>query len=113
MTGAITFGLAALIAGWYYVRNWIVFGDPLGFSFVMVAHPVRQEGSYRVLLWLFKGLSRSFWLGWIGIEFDEWIYWAIYTLCLAGLAGLSPGWYSAGDASLPMSAGWWRCWAST
>jgi hypothetical protein len=40
-----------------------------------------------VFAWLFKGVFRSFWLGWIGIAFDPIIYWLIGAACALGLAG--------------------------
>jgi hypothetical protein len=84
----LVFGLAGLVSAWYYVRNLVVFGDPLGFSFVMSTNPLRQGPlSSDVLVWLFRGLSRSFWLGWIGIELDEGLYWVIHGLCLASGLG--------------------------
>jgi len=84
----ITFGVTALMAGWVYVRNLLVFGDPLAWSYILVTNPVREvELTIEVLAWLFQGLFHSFWLGWIGVTFDEWIYWGIGALCLLGLAG--------------------------
>jgi len=86
----LTLGLAGLLSGWNYVRNLVVFGDPLGFSFVLATNPLRQGPlTVDVLTWLFRGLSRSFWLGWIGIELDEWLYLAIHALFLAGLLGFA------------------------
>ncbi len=83
-----TFGLAGLLSVWYYVRNLVVFGDFLGFSFVLATNPLRKDPlTLDTLTWLFRGLSRSFWLGWIGIELDEWLYLIIHSLCLAGLLG--------------------------
>lgn len=84
----LAFGLAAFLSGWYFVRNWILFGDPMGWSFLLEIN-ARREGplSLDVLAWLFKGIFRSFWLGWIGIAFDGVIYWVIGSLCLAGAAG--------------------------
>jgi hypothetical protein len=84
----LTFGLAGVLSGWYYVRNLVVFGDPLGFSFVLATNPLREGPlTSDVLIWLFRGLSRSLWLGWIGIELDEWLYLIIHALFLAGLLG--------------------------
>jgi len=84
----LTFGLAGVLSGWYYVRNLVVFGDPLGFSFVLATNPLREGPlTSDVLIWLFRGLSRSLWLGWIGIELDEWLYRIIHALFLAGLLG--------------------------
>ena len=84
----LAFGLVALASGWYFVRNWILYGDPMGWSFLLEIN-ARREGPLtpEVLVWLFKGVFRSFWLGWIGIEFDEVIYWLIGVVCLVGSVG--------------------------
>ncbi len=88
LSGGIVFGLAGLIAGWYFWRNWRLFGDPLGWSFLLQINALREGGlTADVLVWLFKGLFRSFWLGWIGIRFDEFIYRIIGGVCLVGAAG--------------------------
>lgn len=85
----LAFGAALLVAGWYFVRNFKLFGDPLGWSFVLQTNAAREGPlTLDVLAWLFKGLFRSFWLGWIGIAFDEVIYWIIGAACLVGAAGL-------------------------
>jgi hypothetical protein len=80
----------ALVSGWYFVRNWILYGDPMGWSFLLEIN-VRREGPLtpEVVVWLFKGVFRSFWLGWIGIEFDEMIYWLIGAACPVGLTGFA------------------------
>jgi hypothetical protein len=85
---ALSFGLAALASGWYFFRNWIWYGDPMGWSFLLEIN-ARREGplTLDVLAWLFKGVFRSFWLGWIGIQFDEVIYWLIGAACVVGLVG--------------------------
>jgi hypothetical protein len=84
----MAFGLAALLSGWYFVRNWILHGDPMGWSFLLEIN-ARREGplTLDVLSWLFRGVFRSFWLGWIGIEFDRVVYWIIGVVCLVGLLG--------------------------
>jgi len=85
---AVTFGLAVLLAGWYFLRNWVLHGDPMGWSFLLEIN-ARRAGplTAEVLAWLFRGVFRSFWLGWIGIAFEGWIYWALGAGCLVGVAG--------------------------
>ncbi|MEJ2209931.1 MAG: glycosyltransferase family 39 protein [Anaerolineae bacterium] len=91
-TAALGLGLAgvvtAAVAGWSFVHNWLLYGDPLAWSFVLQTNALREGPlTADVLAWLFRGAFRSFWLGWIGIAFDDWIYWLIGAVCLAGLAG--------------------------
>ncbi|MGD8489432.1 MAG: glycosyltransferase family 39 protein [Anaerolineae bacterium] len=84
----LAFGLAGLISAPYYLRNWRAFGDPLGFSFVMATNPLRDGPlTPGVLAWLFRGVARSFWLQWIGIQLDEWLYAILFALYGIGLAG--------------------------
>ncbi len=84
----LVLGLGALISGWYFWRNWLLHGDPLGTSFLLQIN-ARREGPLtpEVLAWLSKGLFRSFWLGWIGISFEDGIYWLIGLACLVGGSG--------------------------
>lgn len=85
---ALTLGAAAAVAGWYFVRNWLLYGDPLAWSFVLATNALREGPlTLEVLGWLFRGVFRSFWLGWIGIAFDPFVYWLIGALCLGALAG--------------------------
>ena len=34
----VTYGLAFLVSGWWYVRNWILYGDPLGWAMFKSTH---------------------------------------------------------------------------
>jgi 4-amino-4-deoxy-L-arabinose transferase-like glycosyltransferase len=84
----LAFGVAATLSGWYFFRNWSLYGDPLGWAFTLQVSALREGPlTLDVLAWLFKGIYRSFWLGWIGIAFDGAIYWLIGIACLVGLAG--------------------------
>lgn len=102
----LTYGLAGLLSGWYFVRNWIFHGDPMGWSFLLQIN-ARREGplTLDVLTWLFRGVFRSFWLGWIGIAFDEVIYWIIGIVCGVGLAGFVV-WLVRRWRTLPGAARW-------
>jgi hypothetical protein len=81
-------GIAVLLSGWYFARNWMLWGDPLGWAFTRQVSALREGPlTLGVLGWLGRGVFRSFWLGWIGIAFDEAIYWLIGGVCLVGAAG--------------------------
>ncbi len=84
----LSFGAAALLASWYFLRNWRLHGDPMGWSFLLQINEQREGPlTLGILAWLFKGLFRSFWLGWIGIAFDEVLYWLIGAASAIGLGG--------------------------
>jgi 4-amino-4-deoxy-L-arabinose transferase-like glycosyltransferase len=83
---------AVLIAGWWYVRNWQLYGDPLGLN-AMVAiaggrPPLQSVGD---LLGEFRGFRASFWgvLGGFNILLrPAWIYSFLDLLAGLALAGL-------------------------
>lgn len=85
-------GAAALaVAGWWYVRNWLLFGDPLLLSVMFAGVPPQGEpAGIAELLALAPGVWRSTWavFGWFNVLAAPWVYW-LYTL-LALLAGV--GW---------------------
>ncbi len=94
--GAVVYGVAAVLAGWWYVRNQILYGDPLAWNLFLSSqrHMVRT-GPYGWNEFVdFVGqLQRTFWgaFGYMHITLPSWIYntfWAI--ACIAGL-GLTLG----------------------
>jgi 4-amino-4-deoxy-L-arabinose transferase-like glycosyltransferase len=103
---ALAFGIAALASGWYFVRNWSLYGDPMGWSFLLEIN-AQREGPLtpEVLGWLFKGVFRSFWLGWIGIQFEEAIYWLIGAACAVGVLGFA-AWLLRGWRTLYAGSRW-------
>ncbi len=91
--GAMTFGLAAGIAGWWYVRNWLVHGDPLGWSLIQAGVPLRDSpltsGDWQPLL---RGVFQSFW-GRFGGAAHILLPSGLYAICagLTVLAGVGLG----------------------
>ncbi len=90
---AIVYGVAALTAGWWFARNWLLYGDPLGWNMLLAASwsMIRPEPLHPLeaarLLWDARG---SFWglFGWANIPLPAWAYLVTDLLGLAGLAGL-------------------------
>ena len=83
-----------LIAGWWYVRNVVLYGDLFGLSHLLTINGRRQnpltwDGFWRE----FRGLRYSFWglFGWFNILLPSWIYRVLDGLTLLALAGLG-GW---------------------
>lgn len=79
---------AVAIGGWYFVRNWHLHGDPLGWSFLLQVNALREGPlTFDTLVDIAGGTFQSFWLGWIGIAFDRAIYWLIGVACVLAVAG--------------------------
>ncbi|MDY7040325.1 MAG: DUF2142 domain-containing protein [Chloroflexota bacterium] len=90
--GALAFGAAALISGWWFLRSWQLYGDPLG----AVVHQAAFQGgrtsplTLDKLLLELRGVEMSFWavFGWRSVVVDEGIYRVLFALDRLGLLGL-------------------------
>jgi hypothetical protein len=79
----------ALIAGWWYWRNWTLYGEPTGASRMLDIAGRRDEPLTLPGLWAeFEGFRISYWalFGGVSILADRWIYRVLDGLAL--LAGL-------------------------
>ncbi|MCX8068284.1 MAG: hypothetical protein N3B68_10840 [Anaerolineae bacterium] len=89
----ITFGVALVVCGWWYLRNWRLYGDPTGLSAMLplVGH---REAGFGLQEWLRSeaGLVwKSYWavFGWFNLAAPGWVY-GIYGLLMAlGILGLA------------------------
>ncbi len=78
-----------LIAGWWFVRNQILYGDPMGWGLVLAANALREAPlTLADIQWLICGLYRSFWLNWIGIGLELPFYAALVVPCLLAVVGI-------------------------
>jgi 4-amino-4-deoxy-L-arabinose transferase-like glycosyltransferase len=83
---------SALVSGWWFVRNWVQYGDPLGWqAFLANWRVVRRVGR---LGWpdvreFFTVQFQSYWarFGWMTIPAPQWTYRAIQAVCVLGLVG--------------------------
>lgn len=92
--GLVTAGVALSIAGWWYLRNWQLYGDPLGLSAMFAVLPGRPEPlTLAEAATLAPGVWRSYWavFGWYNIVADPWVYSGVSGLALLGLGGLVVG----------------------
>jgi len=89
------FGVAALVSGWWFVRNYLLYGEWLGVN-AWLSHTatVRPEpiGLLDVVPQL-EGLEMSYWamFGWFNIPVAPWMYrvwWVLVRLAAVGLAVL-------------------------
>ncbi|MDY7041793.1 MAG: phospholipid carrier-dependent glycosyltransferase, partial [Chloroflexota bacterium] len=89
---AIVFGLAAAIAGWWYLRNWLLYGDFTGLRamFEVVGRRQNTPANFQDLWGEFRGLRWSFWalFGWFSIQVPKPVYYALDLFTLLALTGL-------------------------
>ncbi len=92
-SGLYVFGGALLLAGPWLLRNWRLYGDPLGMDLTRQTIDLRSSPwTASDTLWLVEGWFRSFWgkFGGAGhIPMPEPIYFALLSLTLASAIGLA------------------------
>ncbi len=81
----------ALIGGWWYYRNWVLYRDPLGLSaFVAIVGARHPVPSLRQLLGEWQGFVMSYWglFGGVNVAAPGWVYWSLSLLGGLGLLGV-------------------------
>ncbi len=91
-TGLVVFGAALALCGWWYGRNWYLYGDPTGLAAMLPLVGRREPGFgladfFRTeagLVWT------SYWavFGWYNLAAPAWVYRVYGLLTALGLAGL-------------------------
>lgn len=73
--GGLIYGLAIVLSGWWFLRNWMLYGDPTGLN-VMLEIFGRRSVSPAQLLAEARGFVWSFWAvwGWFNILADPPVY---------------------------------------
>ncbi len=88
----VSLAASVLIAGWWYFRNWQLYGDPLALEATLRIWGRGKAVSVGLSEVLFeaKGVWDSFWmtLGHFNIRGPEWLYGYVAAITLAGIAGL-------------------------
>jgi len=91
----LVIGQWSLIAGWWYIRNWQLYGDPLGLNVMLdIANASASLGPRPDLIGLlneFQGFRISFWglFGGVNVLLDPtWLYTLFDALTLVALIGL-------------------------
>ncbi|MCS7178470.1 MAG: glycosyltransferase family 39 protein [Anaerolineae bacterium] len=88
----LTFGIALAVCGWWYGRNWHLYGDPTGLA-AMLPLVGRREPGFG-LMDFFQTEARLVWMsywavfGWFNLAAPGWVYWVYGLLVALGAAGL-------------------------
>ncbi|NDJ36177.1 MAG: hypothetical protein GYB64_16090, partial [Chloroflexi bacterium] len=91
--GPIIVGLAAAIGGWWYWRNFVLYGDPFGLNvFIEILGERAREASLRQLWTEREGFMKSYWglFGGVNVPMALWIYPVLNALFVLGWAGVIP-----------------------
>jgi 4-amino-4-deoxy-L-arabinose transferase-like glycosyltransferase len=87
----VILGVAVIaVAGWWYLRNWQLYGDPTGLNVMLdIAGRRPAPFTFRRLQSEFEGFRLSFWgvFGGFNVIAPRPIYWLYDLLAVAGLAG--------------------------
>ena len=86
VSGGIVVGVALAISGWWFVRNWALYGDPLGWS-VWLSNIGGQSSTLLDLIPQFRDVAVTYWEPYPDL-FPGWV-WPL--LALPWLVAL-PGW---------------------
>ncbi|MBI4671622.1 MAG: DUF2142 domain-containing protein [Chloroflexi bacterium] len=82
-----------LIAGWWFARNYFLYGDPLAFNVWLQKAGGRPPQTLLGLLDEFQGFRISFWgnFGGVNVIAPEWVYTTLDVFTLLALFGLISG----------------------
>ncbi len=101
--GAIFLAAALAVGGWWYARNSLLYGDPLG----LMPHFAHQVPLTHFGLQEFSKVARSYWaaFGWALIQVEPWVYGVFCSVSLLAVLGVvTAGRPSGPFRSLPVSA---------
>jgi 4-amino-4-deoxy-L-arabinose transferase-like glycosyltransferase len=79
------------VAGWWYLRNWFLYRDPLGLNtFVAIVGPRLHQPTLRQLWGEGEGFVKAFWglFGGVNVAMEPAAYWVLNALAILGLVGL-------------------------
>ncbi len=89
--------VALLLAGWWYLRNWQLYGDPMGLSAFQAVYATQAFDWRSAAAWYgaLVQLHESFWarFGWLSVRPPALVRWCYSALVLLALGGLAcSGW---------------------
>jgi 4-amino-4-deoxy-L-arabinose transferase-like glycosyltransferase len=91
--GPLLLLVAGLVSGWWYIRNWRLYGDPLGWNaFLDIAGRRADTSAPLARLWGERvGFMWSYWglFGGVGVPMATWTYRVLTGLALVSLVGIA------------------------
>ncbi len=93
-SGLLALLLIAAVAGWFFLRNQQLYGDPLAEAAHAGAYATNALPDHLVRTWLLGGFVPALFgsllgnLGWMVLPMPGWLGWLALLTLLAGLAGL-------------------------
>jgi 4-amino-4-deoxy-L-arabinose transferase-like glycosyltransferase len=88
--GALIAAPVLVVAGWWYLRNWQLYGDPTGLNAMLDIAGRRPEPfTFQRLKSEFQGFRLSYWgvFGGFNVIAPQPVYWVYDLLVVAGMAG--------------------------
>ncbi|MFQ6002045.1 MAG: glycosyltransferase family 39 protein, partial [Anaerolineae bacterium] len=82
---------AFITGGWWYLRNWAIYGEPTGVYLHRAVHGRRVRPlTLRLIIWQAKAIKWSYWatFGWFNIRADSFLYNFFDLLGLLSACGL-------------------------
>jgi hypothetical protein len=90
--GVIVVGLVFLVAGWWFVRNWQLYGDFTGMNmfFQALGDTPGRGLTLEMLVEELEGFRLSYWavFGWFNVLAGRWVYGFFDLLVFAGVIGI-------------------------
>ncbi len=88
---ASCWGGVVVFSGWWFARNWSLFGDPLGFNIHVALLGAKTTWTLPAIVEKWLPLGKSFWatFGWGNVEMPAWVYYGFGLVELAAAAGLA------------------------
>ncbi|MCJ7736225.1 MAG: glycosyltransferase family 39 protein [Anaerolineae bacterium] len=100
--GALCIGGFLATAGWWFVRNWHLYGDPTGTNMMLSIHGGRGGWPAHLVIPELLNTFTSYWASFAcELGFPQPVYWVFGLLVVLGLLGWRKGW-----AELSQSERW-------
>jgi hypothetical protein len=90
VNGVITFSVAAAISGWWFLRNFQLYGDWLGWNAFLATVGARPHPATLAQLWGERvGFVQAYWglFGGVSVAMADWIYAALNVMAGVGAVG--------------------------